>query len=122
MLQNRTFTATFKLPAGTLPGTYEDKTILDTMYKRAAGVCAYVVKDAGVPSIKIGLRDETEVYVTPTHIDYLRAGVDCPKRERMTPVNIECAGRNLQVQFVVPYALEGPFEVDVVFQLERDAR
>lgn len=121
-MENRTFTATFKLPAGTSAGTYEDKTTLDTTYKRATGVAAYVCKDGGVPAIKLGLRDDTAVYVAPTHLDYLRAGVDCPKAQRLTPVNIDCTGRNLTAQFVLPYALTSDFEVDVVFQLERDAR
>ena len=121
-MENRTFTFTLTLPAGTAAGTYEQRTVLDTTYQRATGVAAYVTKDGGVASTKLGLRDDTAVYVSPTHLDYLRAGIDCPKRERLTPVNIACNGTNLTVQIVLPYALSSDQEVDVVFQLERNAR
>jgi hypothetical protein len=121
-MNNRTLTYTLVLPAGTPAGTYERQTILDSTYQRASGVVAYVTKDGGVPGTKLGLRDDTAVYVSPTHMDHLRAGVDCPKRDRLTPVNIVCNNTNLTVQAVLPYSLASELNIDVVFQLERDAR
>jgi len=121
-MDTRTFTATFKWPANTSAGNYEEKTVLDTTYQRASGIVAYVNSDGGVSNAKLGLRNDTAVYVSPTHIDYLRAGLDCPKRDRLTPVNIACDGTNLTVQLVLAGPLTSELSVDVVFQLERNAR
>lgn len=121
-MENRTFTAPLIIPAGTSPGTYEVKTKLDSQYKRATGVVAYVNNDGGLPSFQLGLRSDAQVYVSPTNASYLMAGLDCPKAQRLTPVNILCDNTNITIQVVVPALLASDLNVDMVFMLERPDR
>ena len=117
-MKKRTFTSTFTFPAGTTAGQYEKTTVLDSRYDRANGVAAYVNSDGGVPSFKLGLRSDADVYVQPTNVEYFKADASCPKNQRMTSINILCDKQNVFVQFTFPQTLESAFNVDVVFELE----
>jgi hypothetical protein len=118
-MDNRTQTITVLLPAGTPAGTYEEKDILDTKYKRANGFATYVNKDGGVPNFKVGLRNDGAVFASPTNVTYFTASAACPKRDRLTPVAIACDNQNLTVQLVLPAPLTDDLNMDVVFNLER---
>jgi len=114
----RTFTETISLPSGTPAGLRELKTTLDAEYDHASGVVTYINKDGGIPSFKLGLRDDTAVYATPTNANFYSASLDCPKNQRLTPVTIPCTGRQLTIQLDLSAPLTSELNVDVVFALE----
>jgi hypothetical protein len=117
----RTDTINVVFPAGKPAGTYTVKGILDSQYTRATGVVGYInSKPDSLPTFQLGLRNDSDVFIPPTNISHVLAGIDCPKPDRLTPVSIPCDNRNLQVNIILPVALDSELSLDVVFELVKE--
>jgi hypothetical protein len=122
MAEFRYETIQVSLPAGTPAGTHQVDQALDTAYEKAVGVTAYVDKDGGIETFQIGVRDDTNTYVSLANRRHLEAGIECPKPLRATPISIPNKSQKVSVLVALTEPLVSALSMDMVFTLERPNR